>query len=107
MYSYLTDDEETRERKIDEEIERQKNMTYEEFMESRKFKNEYIENERGEKFYPAKSTSEDAGYTGLDENHIIHWQTFTLNKYNTTNILKIYMNYKGEDVEIELERKIN
>ena len=107
LYSYLTDDEETRERKIDEEIERQKNMTYEEFMESRKFKNEYIENERGEKFYPAKSTSEDAGYTGLDENHIIHWQTFTLNKYNTTNSLKIYMNYKGENVEIELERKIN
>lgn len=101
----LTDDEETKNRKIQEELERQQNMTIEDFENKRKFKNEYIENDKGEKFYPTISTSEDTGYSFIDMSYLLHWQTFNLNKYNATNTLKIYMNYNGEDIIIELERK--
>ncbi len=80
-------------------------MTIEDFENKRKFKNEYIENDRGEKFYPTISTSEDTGYSFIDMSYLLHWQTFNLNKYNATNTLKIYMNYNGEDIIIELERK--
>lgn len=103
----LTDDEETKDKKIQEELERQQNMTIEEFENSRKFKDEYIENERGEKYYPSNSTSEDTGYSFIDMSYLIHWQTFNLNKYNATNNLKIHINYNGEDITIELERKID
>lgn len=102
----LTDDEETKDRKIQEELERQQNITIAEFENSRKFKDEYIENERGEKYYPSNSTSEDMGYSFIDMSYLIHWQTFNLNKYNATNNLKININYNGEDITIELERKI-
>lgn len=103
----LTDDEETKNRKIQEELERQQNMTIEDFEKSKKFKNEYIENSNGEKFYPTNSTSEDTGYSFIDMNYLLHWQTFNLNKYKTTKTLKIYINYNGEDIVIELERKDN
>lgn len=103
----LTDDEETKNRKIQEELEREQNMTIEDFEKGRKFKNEYIENSNGEKFYPTNSTSEDTGYSFIDMNYLLHWQTFNLNKYKTTKTLKIYMNYNGEDIVIELERKDN
>ena len=103
----LTDDEETKNRKIQEELERQQNMPIKDFEKSRKFKNEYIENSNGEKFYPTNSTSEDTGYSFIDMNYLLHWQTFNLNKYNTTKTLKIYMNYNREDIVIELERKDN
>ena len=101
----LTDDEETRNRKIDEYIEKQKNETYEEFLDRRKFKNEYIENERGKTFYPSKSTDQDAGYSNIEMKYLIYWQTFDLTKYDATNTLKVFFNYKGEDVVVELERE--
>lgn len=103
----LTDDEETKNRKIQEELERQQNMTIEDFEKSRKFKNEYIENERGEKFYPTISTGNDTGYSFIDMSYLLHWQTFNLNKYNATDNLKVYINYNGEDIVIELKRKLN
>lgn len=102
----LTDDEETKNRKIQEELEREQNMTIEEFEKSRKFKNEYIENDNGEKYYPSKSTSEDEGYSYIDMSYLVHWQTFNLNKYNATNHLKLYLNYNGEDICVDLERII-
>ena len=81
-------------------------MTIEEFEKSRKFKNEYIENDNGEKYYPSKSTSEDEGYSYIDMSYLVHWQTFNLNKYNATNHLKLYLNYNGEDICVDLERII-
>lgn len=101
----LADDEETRNRKIDEYIEKQKNETYEEFLDRRKFKNEYIENERGKTFYPSKSTDQDAGYSNIEMKYLIYWQTFDLTKYDATNTLKVFFNYKGDDVVVELERE--
>ena len=103
----LNDDEKTKEIKIQEEIEREQNMTIQDFENNKKFKDEYIENERGEKYYPTKSTSEDEGYSFIDMSYLLHWQTFNLNKYNATNSLKLHMNYNGEDIIIELERKMN
>ncbi len=103
----LTDDEETKNRKIQEELEREQNMTIEDFEKSRKFKNEYIENEKGEKFYPTISTGNDTGYSFIDMSYLLHWQTFNLNKYNATDTLKVYINYNGEDIIIELKRKLD
>lgn len=100
----LNDDDATKERKIQEELEREQNMTVQDFENSRKFKDEYIENDKGEKFYPSNSTSEDTGYSYIDMKYLLHWQTFSLNKYSATNSLKLYLNYNGEDIVIELER---
>lgn len=85
------------------------NFTYEEFEEymekTKKFKNEYVENEKGQRFYPSNSTSEDSGYSNTEMKYLNYWQTFTLTKYDATDKIKIYINYKGEDVYIYLKRK--
>lgn len=104
----LNDDEKTKKRKIEEFEQKQMNMTVEEYkkkMENRKIKNEYIENENGERFYPAQSTDSDGGYSNTEMKYLNYWQTFTMTKYDATDKLKIYMNYKGEDVYIVLKRK--
>ncbi len=103
----LDDDEETKMRKFIEQYEKDKNMTVEDYkklMENRKFKNEYVENEKGEKFYPSNSTSEDCGYANKDMKYLVYWQTFDMNKYNATDEIKISLNYKGDDVEIILKK---
>lgn len=101
----LDDDEETKNRKIDEYIEKQKNETYEEFKNKRKFKDEYVENQYGKKFYPSRSTDQDSGYSNIEMKYLIHWQTFNLTKYDTTDLLNVYFNYKGENVLIKLEKE--
>ena len=104
----INDDEETKARKAQEEYERMKNMTVEEYKkmkENKKFKNEYIENENGEKFYPSQSTDADGGYSNTEMKYLNYWQTFNMTKYDATDKLKIYLNYKGEDVYILLKRK--
>lgn len=68
--------------------------------------NPYVQTSNGEKFYPTKNSSEDSGIsndymTGL----VRYWQTFNLTKYDASQNLKIFLNYKGEDIIIELERK--
>lgn len=101
----LEDDEKTKSRKIDEYIEWQKNLSTEEYLSERKFKNEYIENEKGQKFYPSKSTDQDAGYSNLEMKYLIYWQTFDLTKHDATNTLKVFFKYKNEDVIVELEKE--
>ena len=94
-------------RKFIKQYEKDKNMTVEDYkklMENRKFKNEYVENEKGEKFYPSNSTSEDCGYANKDMKYLVYWQTFDMNKYNATDEIKISLNYKGDDVEIILKK---
>ena len=101
----LNDDEETKERKIEEYIERQKQETIEDIKNKIKFKNEYIQNEKGEKFYPSRSTDQDGGYSNIEMKYLVYWQTFELTKIDATDKLKVFFNYKGEDVEVELERE--
>lgn len=101
----LNDDEETKNRKINEFIEWQNSLSPKEYLSERKFKNEYIENEKGQKFYPSKSTDQDSGYSNLEMKYLIYWQTFNLTKYDATNTLKLFFKYKNEDVIIELEKE--
>ena len=37
--------------------------------------------------------------------YLVYWQTFELTKIDATDKLKVFFNYKGEDVEVELERE--
>lgn len=69
------------------------------------YDNPYIETSNGKRFYPTKNSSEDSGYkedymTGL----VSYWQTFNLTKYEITDILKVFLKYKNEDIYIELEK---
>ena len=68
--------------------------------------NPYVQTSNGEKFYPAKNSSEDSGssndfMTGV----ITYWQTFNLTKYEASTDLKVYLKYKGENIIVELERE--
>lgn len=99
------DDEETKNKKIKESIKEMQNETLEDFEARRKFKNEYIENEKGERFYPLNSTSEDSGYSNTEMKYLNYWQTFNMTTQNATNKLTIYVNYKGEDMYIKLKIK--
>lgn len=64
----------------------------------------YVVNEDGEKFFPAESSSEDSGFSRPYTCDITYWQTFSLTKYNATNKLSVYIEYKQKSIKIELER---
>lgn len=69
--------------------------------------NPYVETLKGEKYYPAKNSSEDSGYSNDFKTGLVsYWQTFNLTQYDATDYLKLVLKYKGEDILIELERKI-
>lgn len=101
----LDDSEEIKNKKIDEWQKQIENMTVEDYWDNRKFKNEYIENEVGKRFYPTNSMSEDNGYAYFDMEHLRYWQTFDMTNSESTNKFKFCVNYNGEDVEIVLVRK--
>lgn len=94
--------------------EEEKNRKIEEFFNNTHsvrniiIKNEYVENDKGEKFYPVKSSSDgNEGYNQMFSGMLRHWQTFDLTEYNSTDTLKVNFELNGEQIEIELERKIN
>lgn len=65
----------------------------------------YVENENGEKFYPAQSTSSDGGYSFNTDGKLIKWETFDLTKFNMTNKLKVVLTtINNEQIIIELEK---
>lgn len=67
--------------------------------------NSYVENENGEKFYPAQSTSSDGGYSFNTDGKLIKWETFNLTKFNMTNKLKVVLTtINNEQIIIELEK---
>ncbi len=68
-------------------------------------KDTYVETDDGVKFYPSNSNAEESGcYTDLFNGIVNYWQTYNLTSYDATQNLKIYLQYKGEDIFIELER---
>ena len=99
------DSEEVKEKKIAEWQKQVENMTVEDYWNNRKFNNAYIENEKGERFYPTYSTDDDTGYAYFDMEHLRYWQTFDMTDVEIESRFKFYVNYKGEDVEIVLVRK--
>lgn len=65
----------------------------------------YVENENGEKFYPAQSTASDGGYSFNTDGKLIKWETFELTKFNMTNKLKVVLTtIDNEQIIIELEK---
>ncbi len=68
--------------------------------------NTYVETEDGTKYYPSESSSEDSGYSNDFMNGTInYWQTYNLTKYQASPTLKLVLNYKGEEITIELEEQ--
>ena len=71
---------------------------------------DYVMNEKGEKFYPLNSSIEDSETEYLPNGEFTYMQTFDLTKYdNNSNNITVYVkinlpDYK-EEVKIELERK--
>lgn len=66
----------------------------------------YIENEKRERFYLTKDTSENASiYRNYDSNIVGFSDTFDITRYNVTNKLKIYFIYENEGKVIEIEKK--
>lgn len=96
----MTDDEETKERKINEYIEKQNQESFEDYQNRKKFKNEYIENEKREKFYSTSSSMENSGYSNNNKG-IKYWQTFTLTKFQATDELIVHITYQGDEIIIK------
>ncbi len=66
----------------------------------------YVENENGEKFYPAQSTSSDGGYSFGETGRLIKWETFNLTKFDMTKTLKVVLTtIDDEQIIIELQAK--
>lgn len=70
--------------------------------------NEYLENEKGEKFRGIASSSEDSASQYTVEGEFWHFETFGLTKYDMTDKLTVHFNillpYESRDVVVELER---
>lgn len=92
--------------------EEEKNRKIEEFFNNTHsvknilIKNEYIENSKGERFYPVVNSSDgNGGYNQMLNGILRHWQTFDLTKYGATKNLKVVLEINGEEIVIELENK--
>lgn len=73
--------------------------------------NEYVLNENGKMFYPAKSSDGDGGYGQLFDGTLNYWQTFNLTSLDATNNITIVISkggkwkkYNGEEIIIKLSR---
>ena len=70
--------------------------------------NEYVENEEGKRFEPARRSDGDGGFSlpAGESNKIINYsQTFNLTKFDATDTLKVHIfTNKGEEIIIELEK---
>lgn len=93
------DSEEEKQRKIEEFF----NNTHS--VRNILIQNEYVENSKGEKFYPTENNDGDGGYNQMFSGMLIHWQTFNLTKYDATDNLKVVFEFNGEEIIIELENK--
>lgn len=65
----------------------------------------YILNSNGEKFECTMSPSRKAKYKFIDGNKYDFYETFGMTKYNATNQITMIINYRGEKVKVELEKK--
>lgn len=74
--------------------------------------NEYVLNEDGKIFYPAKSSDGDGGYGQLFDGTLNYWQTFDLTSLDATDNITIVISKNGkwkkedgEEIIIKLSRK--
>ena len=66
--------------------------------------NEYIENEKGEKFYLQESVDEKRGIFDNETGIFEYFASFELTKYDVTDKLFLNFEFNGEKVKIELIR---
>lgn len=65
----------------------------------------YVENEKGERFYPAQSSASDGGYSFNTDGKLHKWETFTLTKFDMTDKLKVVLTTINKDqIIINLEK---
>lgn len=94
------DSEEEKRRKIDEFFN--KSHSIKEIL----IKDEYIENNKGERFYPVINSNDDnSGYNQMLDGTLRYWQTFNLTEYNATDTLKLVLNKQDKIIEINLRNK--
>lgn len=96
----------------EEDSEEEKERKKEEFFNNNHsvqnilIKNEYVENDDGERFYPVVNSSDgNGGHNQMLNGFLRYWQTFNLTKYNATDTLKVVLEKQGEIIEIELQNK--
>lgn len=58
--------------------------------------NEYVLNKNGKTFYPAKSSSDDGGYSQLFDGTLNYWQTFNLTIQDATDTITIVLPKGGD-----------
>ena len=65
---------------------------------------QYIENEKGEKFTPARTSDGDGGYATVEDRIIEYHNTFNLTKYDSTDVITLYiLTNKNEEIIIDFE----
>ncbi len=66
----------------------------------------YVENENGERFSPAQSSSSDGGYSFNTDGKLHKWETFNLTKFDMTDKLKVVLTtIDNEQIIINLEKQ--
>lgn len=66
--------------------------------------NSYIENENGEKFKCSSSVSRKVEREYIEQNKYKFYETFKMTKYNSTDKLKVVLDYYGKSITILLEK---
>lgn len=65
---------------------------------------QYIENEKGEKFTPARTSDGDGGYATVEDRIIEYHNTFNLTKYDSTDVITLHiLTNKNEEIIIDFE----
>lgn len=64
----------------------------------------YIENSNGERFYPSNTSFENSGSDDIDNDTISYWNTFNLNINDLTDSLILHMNYNNNEIIISLQK---
>ena len=64
----------------------------------------YVENANGEKFKCSLSPSRKYKKGWIDNNRYEYYETYDMTKYNSTDKMKVVLNYYGENVIIELAK---
>lgn len=65
----------------------------------------YVENEKGERFYPSQSAETDGGYSFNTDGKLHKWETFNLTKFEATENLKVVLTtIDNEQIIVELQK---
>lgn len=68
--------------------------------------NIFIENERGEKFYPLNASFENSGSYNIDNEKMCYWNTFNLTSNNLTDTLILHIEYNNKDYSFKLQQNL-